>query len=123
MTIMEAITQVDTLKPNTYAHDMKVQWLSRLDGMVKRLIIDTHEGWEKVAFEGYDKDTPTGTVLLVPEPFEEIYLRYLEMQIDYHSREIDSYNNSAARFNDAWTEYRNEYNRNHMPIGQRMRYF
>lgn len=123
MTIIEAITQTDNLKPNTYNQNIKVQWLSRLDGMVKRLIIDTHEGWEKVSFDGYTEDTPTDTVLLVPEPFEEIYQRYLEMQIDYHSREIDSYNNSAARFDDAWSAFRNHYNRIHMPIGQRIRYF
>ena len=44
MKIIEAINRIDSLKHNTYSNNEKLAWLSRLDSMVKRLIIDTHEG-------------------------------------------------------------------------------
>lgn len=115
MTITEAITQVDTLKPNAYSTTDKISWLSRLDGMVKRLIIDTHEGGEDVIFSGYDSDTDMETELLVAAPFDDIYLRWLEAQIDYSNAELNKYNNSILMFNSAFDVFSNYYNRNHMP--------
>lgn len=123
MKIIEAITQIDNLKHNTYSQNDKVQWLSRLDSMVKRLVIDTHEGGDEVIFAGYTADTDPETVLLVDAPYDEIYLRYLEMQIDYANGEIDKYNNAAEMLNTSWQGYQNYYNRTHMPKGQKMKFF
>lgn len=123
MTIMEAINSIDNLKHNTYSHADKVTWLARLDGMVKRLIIDTHEGGENTPFAPYGNETPGDTELLVPHPFDELYLRWLEAQIDYCNGEFARYNNSMAMCHTAWDAFRNHYNANHMPIGQRMQFF
>ena len=123
MKLIEAITQIDSLKHNTYSQEDKIQWLSRLDAIVKKLIVDTHEGGENVTFDGYDNSTDLHAELLVPAPFDEIYLRWLEMQIDYTNGEYDKYNNSAEMYNTAWQAYANYYNRNHMPKGQRMKFF
>ena len=123
MTIIEAITQIDSLKHNTYSQENKVQWLSRLDSMVKRLIIDTHEGGEDVTFTGYGDKTDLHTELLVPAPFDEIYLRWLESQIDYTNGEYGKYNNAILMFNTSWREFQNYYNRNHMPLGKSMKFF
>lgn len=123
MKIIEAITQIDNLKHNTYSQNDKVQWLSRLDSNVKRLVIDTHEGGEEVRFTGYTAETDPNTVLLVEEPFDEVYLRYLEMQIDYANGEIEKYNNSALLYNEAWLAFQNYYNRTHMPKGHKMKFF
>ena len=43
MTVMEAINHVDAVKPNGYSQNEKIRWLSYLDGIVKKEIIDTHE--------------------------------------------------------------------------------
>ena len=83
MTIMEAIQRINTVKPNGYDQPQKIKWLSTLDGIVKEEIIDTHEGGENVAFDGYTVETNLLTELLVPAPYDDIYIRYLEMQIDY----------------------------------------
>ena len=122
MTITEAITQIDTLKPNAYSTNDKISWLSRLDGMVKRLIIDTHEGGENVIFGGYDSDTDMETELLVAAPFDDIYLRWLEAQIDYANAEFNKYNNSILMFNAAYDVFSNHYNRNHMPAAKNKRF-
>ena len=123
MTIIEAITQIDSLKHNTYSQENKVQWLSRLDSMVKRLIIDTHEGGDDVVFTGYGDDTDLHTEMLIPAPFDEMYLRWLEAQIDYTNGEYGKYNNAILMFNTSWKEYQNYYNRTHMPKGKNMKFF
>ena len=123
MTIMEAINRTDSLKHNTYSNNEKVAWLSRLDSMVKRLIIDTHEGSDNVFYTNYDDQTSIDLVLLVPAPFDEIYLRWLEAQIDYANGEYDKYNNSILMYQTAWDAYANFYNRNHMPKGPAIKYF
>ena len=116
MTINEAIEKIDTLKHNTYTQPEKIAWLSKLDGMIKRLVIDTHEGAENITFNGYTADTPTDTELLVGEPFDEIYIKWLEAQIDYTNGEYYKYNNSVMMYNTAYEAFENYYNRNHMPL-------
>ncbi len=123
MTILEAINRIDGLKHNTYTQNEKVAWLSRLDSMVKRLIIDTHEGGEDITYTGYNDSTPVNTELLVPAPFDEMYLRWLEAQIDYTNGEYDKYNNSILMYQTAYEGYANYYNRNHMPKGGKMKFF
>lgn len=123
MKIREAITQIDSLKHNTYTDKEKIGWLSRLDGMVKRLIIDTHEGGEDVTFTGYDDSTDQETELLVPAPFDEMYIRWLEAQIDYANGEYDKYNNSVLMYQTTYDGYANYYNRNHMPKGKKIKFF
>lgn len=115
MTIIEVITQTDRAKPNTYTQAEKIRWLSALDGQIKREIIDTHCGAEDVVFHGYDEGTPVTTVLLVPAPYDELYLFRLESMIDYSNREYDKYNNSVAMFNAAYASYAKYYNRTHKP--------
>ena len=123
MKIIEAISKIDDLKHNTYSQSDKIGWLSRLDSMVKRLIIDTHEGGEDVVFTGYTSETNPETEMLIPAPFDEAYLRWLEAQIDYANGEIGKYNNSIEMYNTAWQAYQNYYNRTHMPKGKKMKFF
>ena len=122
MTIIEAINKLDDLKHNTYTQSNKVEWLSRLDAMVKKFILDTHEG-EEVTFNGYDDSTDTSTELLVPAPFDEVYLLWMEAQIDYHNGEYEKYNNSIDMFNTAYQGYQNYYNRTNMPKGKKFKFF
>ena len=121
MKIIEAINEIDSLKHNTYSQDNKVSWLSRLDAMVKREIIDTHEG--EVTFTGYDSLTDLQTELLIPAPYDEAYLRWLEAQIDYNNGEYDKYNNAIEMFETAFEGFRNYYNRTHMPKGKKFKFF
>lgn len=123
MKIREAIERIDSQKHNTYSQNDKVAWLSRLDSIVKRLIIDTHDGWEEVSFSGYDDKTDLNTEMLVPAPFDEMYLRWLEAQIDYHNGEYGKYNNAITMYQAAYDGYANYYNRNNMPISTKINYF
>lgn len=122
MTIHDAINSIDELMHNTYTQENKVTWLSRVDTMVKKLVIDTHDGGENVSFSGYNEDTDLETVLLIPEPFDEAYLRWMEAQIHYHNGEYDKYNNAVVMFNTAFDAYKSDYTRNHMPLQSEKRF-
>lgn len=122
MTISEAINRTDDVKPNAYTETRKILWLSELDGMIKSDIIDTHHDGENIVFTGYDIDTDISTELLVPAPYDVLYLRYLEMKIDYTNGEYGKYNNSMTMFNMAYSAFENYYNREHMPISRGSRF-
>jgi hypothetical protein len=123
MTIIEAINCNDSLKPNNYTQEDKIKWLSTLDGIIKREIIDTHEGADAVVFNGYTEETPLDTELLVLAPYDDIYIKWLEVQIDYANAEYGKYANSMMMYNTAYATYANWYNRNHMPKGKQFKYF
>lgn len=123
MKIIEAINRIDALMQNTYTQTDKVQWLSRLDWMVKRHIIDTHEGAEEVSFADYDDNTDINTEMLIPAPYDDVYLRWLEAQIHYYNGDYEEYNNAIEVYNEAYTAYKNYYNRTHMPIGRSLKFF
>lgn len=123
MTIIEAINRIDGLKPNIYSQSEKVRWLSQLDGFVKNDIIDTHEGSDAITFSGYDDETSIDTVLLIPSPYEDVYIHYLEMKIDYSNGETIKYNNSAMMYNNAYSSFEKWYNRTNMPKQNGFDYF
>lgn len=122
MKINEAINKIDNLKFNAISEEQKIDWLSRLDRMVKTQIIDTHEGGEGVRFTGYNGDTDLHTELLIPSPFDEVYLRWMEAQIDYCNGEIDKYNISITMFNTEFEAFETWYHRTHMPVSHGRRF-
>ena len=123
MKIREAIERIDSHKHNIYSQNDKIAWLSRLDSMVKTLIIDAHEGGDSVEFAGYDDKTDMNTEMLVPAPFDEVYLRWLEAQIDYSNGEYDKYNNAIIMYQTSYDAFANHYRRTHMPKTAAFKYF
>lgn len=142
MTTGEAIKRVNDLKPNTYTDQMKIAWLSELDGKIFQEVILTHEvrkhhhhhHWpdpldreddsmeEKehhhhhhhCEFKPYKDLTDE---LIVPFPHAgDVYTFYLMSQIDLHNAETAKYNQSIVLFNAAYQTYSDWYNRTHKPI-------
>lgn len=122
ITIEEVIAQIDSQKPNTCSIADKVRWLNDLDGKIKALVIDTHEDGTDIVFDGYSEENLQAE-LLVSSPFENIYILWLEAQIDYDNHEYAKYNNSISRYNEIYTAFENYYNRKHMPKQTKINYF
>lgn len=122
MTINEAVHRIDNIKPNTYSMPEKIKWLSTLDGIIKKQIIDTHRNGGSIVFNEYTEETDLKTQLLVPAPYDDIYLFYLESKIDYWNGEVKKYNNSNAMFIEAYDEFAKYYNRMNMPPGGKFGY-
>lgn len=117
MTINDVITEVDTLKPNQISDEIKVRWLSVLEGKIIDEIILTHRLSEIVEFNGYTIDD-MNTELIVPDTYADLYKYYLYAMIDATNNEAARYANSMSLHNQAWQDYANYYNRNNMPIGE-----
>ena len=117
MTIEGAIARVDRLRPNSVTDKDKVAWLSSVDGLVHREIILAHEHGEELdVFAGYDDGTDKGTELLVPFPYDGIYIYWLCAQVDYVNMEMDKYNNDRTLFNSSWETFGDAWRRGHMPV-------
>lgn len=104
MTISEAISQVDELRPNTYSAGQKIRWLRRCESMIVRTVLCRQEQQPEVFGDNADMDT----VLMVPEPWDELYVHWLEAQMHYANGEYDRYNNAIGMFTDFLTGYRGE---------------
>ena len=113
MTLIEAIHRIDTVKPNGCAQGEKIRWLSVLDGIVYTEIIEPRVGGERESFTAYGEETPQTKPLLIPHPYDEIYVRWLEAQIDYACGEYGKYNNSITAFNAAFAAFERYYNQSH----------
>lgn len=125
MKICDAIAEVDAQKINTYSLEQKIKWLNRLDSRIYNEIICTHrynDGEPEVTFDGYDL-TDEETELIVGEPYAEMYVRWLEAQMDYNNMEYDAFNNCNAMFESIFRSFRNAYNQSHRPVGCAKKYF
>lgn len=122
MKIIEAINRLDALKFNTYSQNDKIKWLHVIDMALKSMIFDNCEDSPAADFHGYTEDTPLDTELLVPAPFDELYLRWMEAQIDYHNGEMDKYNNSISLYNAMYRAFGDYYIQHHKPKSRGKRF-
>lgn len=116
MKLIELINEVDTNRPNRFSYEQKVRWLSELDTNIFKNIISKRENAEITDFSGYDEKTGKQTELIVKAPYERIYKFYLEAQMEYENQEIARFNNAMAMYNQMYTEFVNDYCRNHKYI-------
>ena len=119
MTLNEAINRIDSVMPNAYTDEEKIDWISRLDAMVLKQVYDKYNDTEEFVPYGADRDIE----LLVPYPFDSIYIDWLKTQIALAENETANYNNFAMVFNDSFAEFRNYYNSTHMPKGSHIKYW
>lgn len=124
MTINEAIEYVDTVKPgNGVDRPIKIKWLSALDLRIKKEIIDLHEGGNVITFNGYDESTTGDTVLLVPAPYEAVYIHWLEAQMAYINGEFNQFNNAITMYNTEYASFASAYRREHKPITPKLKFY
>lgn len=121
MTINEVIDTLDSLQPNACTRTEKLIWLSRLNGLLRDTVWCQCQA--APAPQPINPDTDPETVLPVEAPWDELYLRYLQAQIDLTCGELTRYANSAALFNRLLTDYRNHYTRTHLPATAGWKYF
>lgn len=123
MTIMDAINRIDTLKPNRYTLVEKISWLNTIDERIMEEIISKYESGDTTVHTAYTEDTALTTELLAKAPHDELYLYWLEAQVDYWNGEYAKYNNSIEMFNTAYTAFANYYHRNNMPKSKKLKFF
>lgn len=107
MKVGEAIAKIQKLKLDIYGDEILTSWLSELDGKYSIELM----GQEEPASYQYPKDAETE--LVVPAPYTNVYELYLIAMIDWHNREMQSYENDKTMFTQADAEFRAWYRRTH----------
>lgn len=117
MTINEAITLADQLKPNMMKTAVKVRFLNEIENKVHREILMKHVHTEEEAIQPhYDNDTDQGTVMLVPAPYDMLYVYWIMAKIDELNQEEEKFNNDWARMKNEWDNFSDYYTQGHMPL-------
>ena len=119
MNIEKALAKCDEINPNTVDEVTKIKWLSQLDGLIKSEILDNYERNDTEPdvsdFSGYTEDTPRSAELLVPFPYDDIYVNYLVAQVYLFMGENTKYNNYATIYDSEKETYERYYARTHKP--------
>ena len=116
MTIQEVLSTTDELKANMMLETTKLRFISEVEGKLYDEIFKRHVGLPVNEKPVYDDSTDPGTALLVPAPYDMVYVYWLMAQIDLMNQEMDKYNNDRALFENAWQEFTDYWRRGHMPI-------
>jgi hypothetical protein len=106
-TLQQALTRIDTICPNAWDDAAKLLWLNECESMIQTRILGT----APEACITYDADTARSTVLLVPAPFDRLYVYYVIAMCDYAAHETAHYADSMMLFNAALDEYAKWYQR------------
>ena len=100
MTIEQARSAADGLRNNLIDRDVKKRMLSELDGRIYYEIMNAYG--KEGEFEGYSPTTPNDRELLVPYPYDSLYIAYLEQELERLSGELQRYNNASVLFNERY---------------------
>ena len=115
MTINEAIARVDDLRDNTMAPNIKIACLQMVDQQVYHEIIKGRVGADAVTLPDYSDDNGE-RVLLVPPPYDMLYVYRLEAEICYKNQEIDRQANALTRYNELMDAFAKQYAREHRSL-------
>ena len=117
MTIQGALDMLDSMRPNMMERSVKISFLNNIEHLIHDEMVMRHEhtAAQETAPE-YDDDTDGGTELLIPSPYDMLYVYWLMCQIDHVNMEYDKYNNDRTPFETAYDTAGDWYTRTHMPL-------
>lgn len=110
MQISEAVATIKDLTGSVVKDSQLFRWLSEVDG---QLMLEFYNG---DAFSPYVYPTDANAELLVPFPWDEAYIHYLEAKTYYTNGEYDRYDNSYIQYNKCIGDYRKYMQRKYSPI-------
>lgn len=106
MTVTDTISQADELRLNTISDEQKAAWVMGLDQQIG----------ERIDTASYVHSWPAGDgELLLPAPYDRVYVLYLCSQIDYYNNETALYGNDKAVYDEAMSEAMAWWRRQHCP--------
>ena len=117
MNIQKALDLADSMKPNMMAKRVKIAFLQELDQKIYKEILLKHRHEEEEENMPEYGDGDEGKDLLVPAPYDILYMYWLMSKIDLLNQEIDKYNNDRALFENAYDTMSDWWTRTRMPLG------
>lgn len=106
MKIREVIEAADNARPNTVDDRTKCKWLVNLNMEIAEMMEITAPEFVYPDLE-YE--------LLMPAPYDEVYVAYLKAKIDYEMKETEDYANDYQEYNYMMADGRAWWRRHHVP--------
>lgn len=100
MTIQQAINNAKALTGQVVENATQVRWLSQLDGQLA-LTFYRAESWDP-----YDPTDDLTTTLLVPFPWDELYVTHLAAMTYFTNGEYDRYENERTMSEKTLADFR-----------------
>jgi len=111
MNLFDVLDKANKMRPNAAHDDIKVKLLfKQLEGDVADMFGFTPPEYE------YEAGTSEDIELLMPHPYDDIYLWFLCAQIDIMNEETQLYENDIELFNAAWARAQAWYRRNNRKL-------
>lgn len=107
MTVNEAIAKVKDRKPNAYSDESLNDFLNDCEAMVQRELMLTAP--EEIIQYAWPEDREKE--LILPRPYDELYVVYMIMKIQFIQEEFGAYNNSKLMFDSLYQDAQGYYNR------------
>lgn len=120
MTIREAITLADEQKPNQVRKELKIRWLSELDGRVMCEIVSPRSCTD---FVGYSPDVSDQTVLKVPYPYDAVYPAFIALNISRMNGEVAKCEDYADICEEYLSGFRGFFARTTKATTRKLKYF
>jgi hypothetical protein len=119
MTLDEVIEGLATLKPHQYDDATVTKWVSDLEMALWDDVVSKHEDTNpNVEYdddgelitdmsrpEAYDATSDGDTALMVPAPYDAVYIKHCAAQVDYWAGDYARYNNSMIMYNTALDKF------------------
>ena len=120
MTIAEAIKTAQEIYPSAAAYppETLVQWLDSVDHTWFKEVVMLHVNEDGLDYKSYTAEEQD-TVLLIPEPYDDVYILFIMAKADLYNGELDRYNNSAILYSEAYKRAADAWNRTHKHLGPR----
>lgn len=103
MKLNQAISTFRRICPNQFADEELIAWISELDGQAMVEVFSARENapenWKPYTMMDMESD------LLIPFPYDKIYLDWLKSKVDYWNDESMSYSDSYSAFNNAYLAF------------------
>lgn len=132
-TVASIIEQFNTERPNQVDDALKVLWLRKCERMIINEILISHQhdledentinlkvsGSKLIiqsagSFEEHIDTFDMDTMLLVPEPYDDLYIHYLDQRIAANQNDTKRYNVASTMYNNALLLYQQYCNRTYI---------
>ena len=112
MRVSDAIAMFDKYAGESADSGLKYHWLQLIEDTIYSEIILTHNGGIERPPHVLEGDRE----LICPDAYADLYIHFLNMQNDIFLRDTQGFQNSAAAFAAAYSDYADWYNRNNIPV-------
>lgn len=107
MTVNECLAKVKDRKPNAYKDESLTDLLNECEAMVQRELLLTVPD----EIVQYDFATDMDKELILPRPYDALYVTYIIMMIQYNQEEYMAYNNTNSMFQTQYANAQSYYNK------------